>query len=216
MLKAILFDLDGTLLNTIADINCALNKTLGTSFTTDDCSRFVGNGLMNALKAALSTIGKTDVSAPALFEQFVANYRSCPVKYTKPYPGIVELLEELQHKGIGLGVYSNKEQVLTGTIVRTCLPSVKFDMVVGMHGGYEPKPSSQAIEAFCAKVGCSMDELLYVGDSEVDYRTGMNANVATAILTWGFRSKENLLGSGVPESLFVDDIQGLRNRIETF
>ena len=216
MLKAILFDLDGTLLDTLADINCALNKTLGTSFTTAQCSLFVGNGLMNALKAALSAIGRTDDSAPVLFERFVANYRESPTKHTKPYPGIVELLEELQRKGIGLGVYTNKEQVLAGTIVATCLPSVRFDMVVGMHGGYEPKPSSQAVRAFCGKVGCSMDELLYVGDSDVDYRTGMTAKASTAILTWGFRSRESLLESGAPADMLVDDIQALRSRIENF
>lgn len=216
MLKAILFDLDGTLLDTIADIDAALNRTLGTSFTPEECKRFVGNGLMNALKTALEKAGRTDASAPELFARFVENYRQHPVEHTKPYPGIMELLGRMQRRGIGLGVYSNKEQDLAGEIVARCLPGVRFDMVVGMHGGYEPKPSSQAVVAFCDKVGCSMDELLYVGDSEVDYRTGLNAGVRTVILTWGMRPRAELEASGIPKGILVDDMDGLERCIEGF
>lgn len=216
MLKAILFDLDGTLLDTIADIAAALNRTLDTSFTPEECKRFVGNGLMNTLKTALEKVGRADASAPELFAGFVENYRQHPIEHTKPYPGIMELLGRMQRRGIGLGVYSNKEQDLAGEIVARCLPGIRFDMVVGMHGGYEPKPSSQAVVAFCDKVACSMDELLYVGDSEVDYRTSLNAGVRTVILTWGMRPRKSLEESGIPEFMLVDDMDGLRAAIDGF
>jgi len=217
MLKAVLFDLDGTLLDTIADINSALNTTLGTSFTNAQCQLFVGNGLMNAIKAALATLpkeAKPKDSLQALFDTLIANYKKSPAKYTKPYPGIESLLLELQDKGISLGVFSNKEQTLAQTIVQTCLPQIKFSMIIGMHGGYKPKPSSQAVLAFCKKAGCTTNEIIYIGDSEVDYATGMNAQVSTIILTYGMRSKEFLLSKGIPTTLLIDNIEELKRRLK--
>ena len=217
MLKAVLFDLDGTLLDTIADINCALNKTLGTFFTDAQCQLFVGNGLMNAIKKALKELPQTErpsASLQSLFDTLIDNYKKSPTQYTKPYPGIESLLLALQEKGIRQGVFSNKEQSLAQTVVKTCLPAINFSMIIGMHGGYEPKPSSQAVLAFCEKVGCLKDEIVYIGDSEVDYATGMNANVKTIILTWGMRSKEFLKSKGIPTSLLVDNIEELKSRLQ--
>ncbi len=205
-LKAVLFDLDGTILNTVGDINSALNKTLGTNFTEEECKGFVGNGLKNAIKAAVEYADLKNVNVDTAFTQLVENYKLSPVKYTKPYPSVQEFLDTLEARNIAIGVFSNKEQVLAQTILHTCFPHTNFIMIVGMHGGYEPKPSAQAVLAFCEKAGCKVDELLYVGDSEVDYQTALNAGSQVRLLTWGMRTKEQLLASGVPKEVLINSI----------
>ena len=204
--KAVLFDLDGTILDTVGDINAALNKTLGTSFTDQQCMNFVGNGLKNAIKNAAESANLKSLNLDEAFTELVENYKRCPVKYTKPYPGVQKFLDQLEEKNIIIGGFSNKEQILTQTIIRTCFPHTKFTMIIGMHGGYEPKPSGQAVLAFCEKAGCNIEELLYVGDSEVDYKTALNAGVETRILTWGMRTREQLMSSGVPEKILVSSV----------
>ncbi len=205
-LKAVLFDLDGTILDTVGDINAALNKTLGTYFTDKQCMKFVGNGLKNAIKNAVESANLKNVDLDEAFTELVENYKMCPVKHTKPYPDVQEFLDKLQQKNIAIGVFSNKEQVLAQTIIHTCFPHTNFTMIVGMHGGYEPKPSGQAVLAFCKKAGCTVNDLLYVGDSEVDYKTALSAGAKVRILTWGMRTREQLLASGVPESVLISQI----------
>ena len=204
--KAVLFDLDGTILNTIGDINAALNKALGTSFTNEQCKAFVGNGLRNAVKNAVKEAHLDNVNIDEAFTRLVEFYKQCPVKYTKPFPGMQEFLNELEKRHIAFGVFSNKEQELAQTVVRTSYPKNKFAVIIGMHGGYEPKPSGQAVLAFCKKAGYTVKDLLYVGDSEVDYQTAVNAGSECRILTWGTRTREQLLASGVPESVLIDQI----------
>ena len=205
-LKAVLFDLDGTILDTVGDINAALNKTLGTNFTDKQCMNFVGSGLKNAIKNAVESANLKNVDLDDAFTELVKNYKMCPVKYAKPYLGVQEFLDKLQQKNIAIGVFSNKEQVLAQTIIHTCFPHTNFTMIVGMHGGYEPKPSGQAVLAFCKKSGCTVSDLLYVGDSEVDYKTALSAGAEVRILTWGMRTREQLLASGVPESVLISQI----------
>ena len=204
--KAVLFDLDGTILDTVGDINAALNKTLGTNFTDKQCMNFVGNGLKNAIKNAAESANLKNINLNEAFTELVENYKMCPVKYTKPYPGVQEFLDRLEEKNISIGVFSNKEQILAQTIVHTCFPHTRFNMIVGMHGGYEPKPSGQAVLAFCEKAGCTVKDLLYVGDSEVDYKTAQNAGSEVRILTWGMRTPEQLLASGVPKEVLINSI----------
>lgn len=204
--KAVLFDLDGTILNTIGDINAALNKTLGTNFTNEQCKNFVGNGLRNAIKNAVKEANLSNVNIDEAFTKLVENYKQCPVKYTTPFPGVQDFLKELEKQKIAIGVFSNKEQELAQTVIHTCFPKNHFVVVIGMHGGYEPKPSGQAVRAFCQKAGCEVQDLLYVGDSEVDYQTAVNAGAKMRILTWGTRSRGQLLASGVPESVLISSI----------
>ncbi len=208
-LKAVLFDLDGTILDTVGDINAALNKTLGTNFTDQQCMGFVGNGLKNAIKAAVESANLKDVDLDKAFTQLVEYYKLSPVKYTKIYPRVQEYLDWLESQNIAIGVFSNKEQVLAQTIVQHFFPHNHFTLIVGMHGGYEPKPSGQAVQAFCEKAGCKIENLLYVGDSEVDYRTALNAKAWMRILTWGMRTRAQLLASGVPKEVLIENMSEL-------
>lgn len=209
--KAFIIDLDGTLLDTTKDIGLALGKVFGTTFTDSQTDRFVGRGLRNAVKAAAEEIGQADADIDNLTEKLIDFYREVPVLYTKPYPGAVELLSELNARNLPICIYSNKEQDLTETILGICFPGIRFSMVAGMHGKYESKPSSQAIEAFLSLVNVPKQEALYVGDSEVDFKTASNACVNFRILTTGTRSKESLLESGVPEAALIDSLYSVRD-----
>ena len=204
--KAFVFDLDGTLLDTTKDIGLALGKALGHKFTDEQVMAFVGRGLRNAVKAAVEFLGREDADIDELTASLIGFYREVPVFYTKPYPGATELLNTLSERRIPFCVYSNKEQDLTETILGICFPGIRFTMIAGMHGKYESKPSSQAIEAFLAMTGVSKSEALYIGDSEVDFKTASNAGVNFRILTSGTRSKKSLLEAGVPEDFMIDSL----------
>ena len=208
--KAVVFDLDGTLLDTTKDIGLALGKALGHEFPDDQVMRFVGRGLKNAVKAAVEELRLDDADIDALTENLIEHYREVPVLYTKPYPGATELLSDLSNRDIPFCVYSNKEQDLTERILGICFPGVEFSLVVGMHGKYEPKPSSQAVDAFLAKVGVEKADALYIGDTEVDYRTALNCDVDCIILTGGMRSKTALLENGVPETVMVKSLSSIK------
>ena len=209
--KAVIFDLDGTILDTTKDIGIALGKTLGTSLPEDQTARFLGRGLRNAVISAANELGIQIDDADATTERLIEFYRQVPVLYTCPYPGVVELLRFLNNHDVPVCVYSNKEQDLADTIVGICFPDITFEMVAGMHGKYEAKPSSQAIDAFCAKTSMQKKDILYVGDSEVDFKTAVNSGVDYLILTWGQRTKENLLENGVPQEALIPNLKGLEN-----
>ena len=210
-MKAVVFDLDGTLLDTTKDIGLALERTLDTHFTDEQVNRFVGRGLKNALIAAAQEKGLVGPDIDALNERLLYFYRQTPVLHTKPYPTVMDAIGMLSVKNIPICVFSNKEQDLAETVVHTCFPDVEFTMIVGMHGKYEGKPSPQAVEAFCENVGLPKESVLYVGDSEVDFKTAVNSKVPYRILTYGTRTKEALLGSGVPEENLIPDMSSLKD-----
>lgn len=211
--KAFVIDLDGTLLDTTKDIGLALEKTLDCSFTDSQIDRFVGRGLKNAVKAAIEEIGLKNADLDALTEKLIDFYREVPVLHTKPYPGAAELLTDLNKKGLLVCIYSNKEQDLTETILGICFKDIKFSMIVGMHGKYEPKPSSQAIDAFLSKVGVDKRAALYIGDSDVDFKTASQAGMSYRILTCGTRSKKSLLEAGVPKDFLIDSLFEIKDLI---
>ena len=211
--KAFVIDLDGTLLDTTKDIGLALEKTLDCSFTDSQIDRFVGRGLENAVKAAIEEIGLKNADLDALTEKLIDFYREVPVLHTKPYPGAVELLTDLNKKGLPVCIYSNKEQDLTETILGICFKDISFSMIVGMHGKYEPKPSSQAIDAFLSNVGVDKRAALYIGDSDVDFKTASQAGMNYRILTCGTRSKKSLLEAGVPKDFLIDSLFEIKDLI---
>ena len=211
--KAFVFDLDGTLLDTTKDIGLALGKALGHKFTDEQVMAFVGRGLRNAVKAAVEFLGREDADIDELTASLIGFYREVPVFYTKPYPGATELLNTLSERRIPFCVYSNKEQDLTETILGICFKGITFSLVAGMHGPYESKPSSQAIDAFIANVGVEKSDILYIGDTEVDYKTAVNSDVDCLIVTNGMRTKADLLAGGVPEGVMVQSLQSVAEKL---
>ena len=203
-MNCVVFDLDGTLLDSISDICAAMNTTLGSSIPDEKCLYFVGHGLTNALRAGLEYIGRevTEEEFEQLDMDFHLEYSRFPDAHTRPYPGINSLLCKLRENGIPAGVYSNKAHAITQKLVRDLLPVYDFPFVQGWGGDYPPKPSPDAVNAFKAQTGA--DRVFYVGDMLTDYKTGTNAGADVAIVTWGFRTRKDLLEAGIPESVLVD------------
>ncbi len=214
-IKAVLFDLDGTLLDTISDINAALNRTLKSEISDKQCKSFVGRGLRNALKSALLFLNREipqEEEFEKLYKTFESNYASSPVEHTKPYEGIEEMLLALHGKGFKLGVFSAKEQPLAEYVISHTLPPV-FSFIAGLHGKYAGKPSTEAPEAFMRESECRTQNLIYVGDGETDWKTGLNIGCKTVMVTWGFRTRDQLLEAGVPSSVMVSDSKELLSEL---
>ena len=197
-IQAILFDLDGTLVDTIEDITAALNAALSCEdlkpLTTQQCMTVVGRGLRNALSGAmaLQNHSVSEERLDSLFAVLNAYYSTHATDHCKPYGGIAALLERLNRKSLPLGVFSNKEDDLTKTIVERMFPKIQFAWVRGMREDFPRKPDSAGLSFFCDIMGIPMESLLYVGDSEVDYQTSMNAGCSHVLVTWGFRSRGEL------------------------
>lgn len=200
--KGVLFDLDGTLLDTIGDITYAINSALivvgAEPITTSQCKGLVGRGLKNALKGAFELRNKkiTPSQLEELVPQMLESYHRHPYRHTHPYEGVEALLYDLVKGGVALGVLSNKADSLVQPIIRGVLPSHPFVFIRGDKEGWPSKPEPDGVYAFSEAVGVPVDQLLLVGDSEVDYYTAEAAQVDVAIATWGFRSRERLLEAG--------------------
>ncbi len=215
--KGVLFDLDGTLLDTITDITYALNSGLSLAqvepITSAEGKDFVGRGLTNALRGALESRGK-DV-APERLEELVGEvmraYRRHPYRNSTPYEGIEELLTDLSKEGIVLGVLSNKADSLVQPIIKGVLGHHPFAFIRGAKEGWTSKPGPDGVYAFSQQVGCDPNQLLLVGDSEVDYYTAEAAQIDVAIVTWGFRSRKNLEEVGC--SNLYDTVDELRKEV---
>ncbi len=200
-MKAVLFDLDGTLFDTLEDIRSAMNYALaawdGTEASEDDVRRYIGRGLRRALALARAEHCRMedDSEGELMFQLMCSYYRRHPYVHTAFYPGIPELLSSLKERGIRIGIVSNKADAIVQMIAeRSGFP---FDYAAGEKEGVPLKPDPAAVHQALSALGCSADETLFVGDSEVDAETGRNAGMRTLIVSWGFRSKEELLKSGI-------------------
>ena len=196
MKKLVIFDLDGTLLDTIADLAESANhalKQLG--YPTRDVETirtFVGNGVNKLLFRALPDEEKTEENMMRMRTHFVPYYDAHNADLSAPYPGIVDLLEELQAKGLRMAVASNKYQEATVKLVKHYFPMIDFVEVLGQREGINVKPDPTIVFDILKKAGVSKEETLYVGDSGVDMQTAINAGVDAVGVTWGFRSRTEL------------------------
>ena len=196
MKKLVIFDLDGTLLDTIADLAESANhalKQLG--YPTRDVEKirtFVGNGVNKLLFRALPDEEKTEENMMRMRTHFVPYYDAHNADLSAPYPGIVALLEELQAKGLRMAVASNKYQEATAKLVKHYFPMIDFVEVLGQREGINVKPDPTIVFDILKKAGVSKEETLYVGDSGVDMQTAINAGVDAIGVTWGFRPRTEL------------------------
>ena len=196
MKKLVIFDLDGTLLDTIADLAESANhalKQLG--YPTRDVETirtFVGNGVNKLLFRALPDEEKTEENMMRMRTHFVPYYDAHNADLSAPYPGIVALLKELQAKGLRMAVASNKYQEATVKLVKHYFPMIDFVEVLGQREGINVKPDPTIVFDILQKAGVSKEETLYVGDSGVDMQTAINAGVDAIGVTWGFRPRTEL------------------------
>ncbi|MBQ3914609.1 MAG: HAD family hydrolase [Paludibacteraceae bacterium] len=196
----LIFDLDGTLLNTIDDLGYACNYALAqTGFPTHPIEAYpamVGNGISNLIRRALPEAERNDETVARLREFFVPYYNEHNCDQTRPYDGIPQLLSTLRAKGHTLAVASNKYQAATEKIVRHFFPDT-FDCILGERDGIPRKPDPQIVADILSAVASKASLPLYIGDSLVDRDTALNARVPFVACSWGFVPRERLIEAGV-------------------
>ena len=198
----IIFDLDGTLLNTIDDLGYACNYALGKvgypTFPIEEYPAKVGNGINNLIRRALPENERTEENILRVRAYFVPYYNEHNCDFTRPYEGITEVLAHLKAQGHLLAVASNKYQAATEKIVEHFFPGV-FDVILGEREGIERKPNPQIVYDILAKLSplTTHHSPLYIGDSLVDFETAKNANVPFVACSWGFVARQKLVEAGV-------------------
>lgn len=192
----IVFDLDGTLLNTIEDLSAAANYALHTcgfpKRSVEQCRQFVGNGVSKLLERCLPSQARTSANLATMERAFFAYYGKHLTAKTVPYPGIIALLIELQKRTIKLAVASNKYQQATEELIGHFFPQIAFSAVLGQRENVPLKPNPQIVYELLTLTGETVANCLYVGDSAVDMQTAQNAGVRACGVTWGFYPKEGL------------------------
>ena len=196
MKKLVIFDLDGTLLNTIADLAASTNHALAANgyptHPTEEYRFFVGNGINKLFERALPEGEKTEANVLKIRQRFIPYYDVHCVDLTKPYPGIPELLKTLQQRSVQIAVASNKYQRATGKLIPYFFPDIHFTAILGQREGVPRKPDPQIVHEIMRMANVRTDEVLYVGDSNVDMQTANNARVDSVGVTWGFRPRAEL------------------------
>ena len=200
MKQLVIFDLDGTLLDTVADLANATNQALKQcgypTHPTDAYYKFVGNGINKLFARALPAEHSTEENVQLIRSIFVPYYNEHNADCSHPYPDIVALLETLQERGVQLAVASNKYHEATLKLVRHFFPSIRFVAIYGQRDGVPIKPAPDVVYDILHDTGIAKEETLYVGDSGVDMQTARNAGVESIGVTWGFRSAEELHENG--------------------
>lgn len=211
--KAAIFDLDGTLIDSLADLADSANEMLASyGFPThpvDPFRYFVGNGSRKLIERCLPESKQGDA---AFVTEALAKYKACYEKNllhkTRPYDGIREMLQTMQQKGIPLGICTNKHQSAATAIVDTFFPAGTFMDNIGDRDGLPRKPDPQKVLLIASHMGVKPAEVAYFGDTSVDMDTAQNAGFLAVGVTWGFRPKEELEEHGAkvllnhPQELF--------------
>ena len=197
--KGIIFDLDGTLVDSLEDLADAMNQVLESkNFPTHSYEKyqfFIGNGIRVLVSNALPESHKDKALIDECYDSMIAIYsKACAIK-TKPYNGISDLINHLKSLNIKLGVFSNKSDELTKEVVSTIFPDC-FEMVVGLTTEELKKPNPTKAIEISTIMGVPIEEMLFVGDSDIDMITATNANILGVGVLWGYRSEEDLLASG--------------------
>lgn len=197
MTKLAIFDLDGTLLNTVEDLGNAANYALERcGFPThkiDEYYQMVGRGIYNMFRAAIPCEYATEDNVKRMATYFIPYYDAHKCDCTRPYDGIPEMLKSITDGGVRLAVASNKYQDGAEKLVRHFFGEYDFVKVLGQREGQPIKPDPAIVDQILAVVpSVSKEETVYIGDSNVDMQTGANAGVRTIGVTWGFRSREEL------------------------
>ena len=194
--ELVIFDLDGTLLDTIEDLANSVNYALQSyNFPTHPIEAyryFIGNGVNKLLERALPKDKQTADFVSMLKVEFIKHYFAHTDTFTKPYQGILELLDSIQQKEIKLAVASNKVHTATVQLVEKFFPGISFTAVFGQRDGYPVKPNPGILDEIIEIAGVEKTKVLYVGDSGVDVATAYNAKVAFVGVLWGFRPQKEL------------------------
>ena len=190
----VIFDLDGTLLNTLEDLADAVNYVMRANAyperTIDEVRRFVGNGIRRLMELAVPE-GVTGEDFERVFEEFKSYYTEhCQIK-TCAYEGIMPLLEKLYADGYAMAIVSNKNHAAVCEL-NTLYFKKYIEVAIGQQDGIRKKPAPDTVLQALKELGKEKDSAIYVGDSEVDFATAENSEMDCALVTWGFRTPEEL------------------------
>lgn len=218
MIKLAIFDLDGTLVNSIYDLADATNKALSEAgfpvHETKEYYRFVGNGARKLCERVLPPEHRTDRQIDALQLAFSKYYEQLCFNKTKPYPGISKLLSDLHREGIRSAVASNKPDSFSCRIVSHFFGD-SFDLVVGKRDGIPTKPDPAVIRLIMSELEAAESETVMIGDSNVDVLTAKNSGILSIGCDWGFRGEDELRAAGCTSIAYEpQDILRLIRRME--
>ena len=206
----VIFDLDGTLLNTLEDLcasgNYVLAKHNFPTHTLEAYKGFVGNGIRKLVERSLPVPERRNDVIDAIYQEFMEYYSIHKMDKTAPYFGIVEWLEGLQQRGIKLAVASNKAHEAMAPLMQHYFPTIKFSAILGNKPGKAPKPDAGIIFEILDATHETADTTIYIGDSNVDMETATNAGVKKIGVLWGFRTKEELVNAGADALLEKPDL----------
>ena len=198
--KAVIFDLDGTLIDTLDDLADSMNNVLRNAgfpiHEKDKYKYFVGDGMKNLVKRALPIGNYEDSVIEAYLSQMKFEYSKNWKVKSKPYPGIPELLDSLEQTKIPKAVLSNKAHEFTVQVINELLPKWHFDFVFGERLGITRKPDPRGALEIARSLGIKPCDILYVGDTSTDMKTALNAGMYAVGVLWGFREKPELLEYG--------------------
>ena len=207
--KLVIFDLDGTLLDTIDDLKEAVNHAMSLrgfpTFTRDEVMAMVGHGARNLMRKALPDGYKDDDMVDAAYNDFKAYYITHIDVHTKPFAGIQDLLANLHQEGVMLAVASNKFQEGTEHLIKEFFPEIPFVAVLGGRPGFPLKPDPEIVNEVLRKAGVNKEDAVMVGDSDTDMETAANGGIMGIAVNWGYRdmsSIKNLKVANSVEELF--------------
>ncbi len=194
--KGVIFDLDGTLLDTLKDLALAANTTLASfgfpQHPMDDYRYFVGEGLKTLMQRIVPDYVVNDGQLENYIKKFNEVYKQCWNINTAPYPGIPEMIAALSHAGVKLAVLSNKPHAFTKICVETFFPDHPFMYVYGQRDGVAPKPDPAGALDIATQMELVTESILYIGDTATDMQTGKRAGLRTIGVEWGFRDRAEL------------------------
>lgn len=211
--RAAIFDLDGTLLNTIEDLRASVNYALHANglpeVTIEETTSNVGNGVRQLVHRSLPTGTPEDVGEQVL-ATFKAHYSRNFCQKTVPYEGVTQMLHAVSAAGMCRAVVSNKPDAAVQRLVAEFFPGM-FNAVAGERDGVRRKPAPDMVNEVMAALGLTPDECVYVGDSEVDVETAANAKTACVCVSWGYRSAAALRAAGT--KVIVDSTEELADTL---
>lgn len=197
--KGVIFDLDGTLVNSLEDLADAMNNVLLkfnypvhnlTAYKT-----FIGNGILNLVRSALPEKNRSEQTIAECFTLMNEIYNNNCTNKTRPYDGIIDLLSELKLRNMKLAVFSNKADEFTKRIVQALMPGY-FNEVVGLSSEAQRKPNPSGALGISKRLEILPDNMIYIGDTGIDMQTANNAGMYAVGVLWGFRTKEELMANG--------------------
>ena len=203
--KLVIFDLDGTLLDTIDDLKEAVNHAMGLrgfpTFTRDEVMAMVGHGARNLMRQALPIGHKDDDMVDAAYNDFRDYYINHIDIHTKPFAGIQDLLAKLHHEGVMLAVASNKFQEGTEHLIKEFFPEIPFVAVLGGRPDFPLKPDPEIVGEVLRKAGVEKGDAVMIGDSDTDMETAANGDVMGIAVNWGYRDMSNIENLKVANSV---------------